>query len=86
MSILSMGIVAAVLAVGLGVLIFLLYRRSQTVVPDVTDREAAKRDRVVAVDDTGQPVLESEEGGAGAPRDTAAFESVLHEELDERKG
>jgi hypothetical protein len=81
-----MGIVAAVLAAGLGLLIFWLYRRSQTVVPDVADREAAKRDRVVAVDDAGRPVLESEEGDAEAPRDSAAFESVLHEEIDERKG
>jgi hypothetical protein len=83
MGIVGMGIVAAILVLGFGLLIFFLMRRSQRVVPDVAEREAAQRDRAVAVDDQGQAIAESQEAGDEAPRDDDAFEAVLHEELDD---
>jgi hypothetical protein len=71
-------VVALVLA--LGILILFLMRRSQRAVPDLTDRHAARRDAVVAVDDDGGGVVASQEGDTPA-RDDAAFEEVLKDEL-----
>jgi hypothetical protein len=76
-------IVTAVLVLGLGLLILTLMRRTQRVVPDVADREAARRDQVVAVDDQGVPVTESQADDDVAPRDDAAFEGVLEEQLED---
>jgi hypothetical protein len=78
-------VVVVVLAAvaGLGLLIFRLQRRSQTVVPRVADEQAAKQDRVVAVDAAGRPVTESEDVPAGPARDPDAFEHVLSESLDD---
>ena len=73
-------VITLALVLGLGLLIFSLMRRSQEVVPRIAD-DAAHRDRVVAVDDEGRPVTESEEGGETAPRDDAAFDAALKEEL-----
>jgi hypothetical protein len=81
-NILVLGIVAAVLAVGVGLLIFFLMRRTQTVVPDVAEREVAHGDRVVADDGQGHEVTESQETPT-PPRDEDAFEAVLREERDE---
>jgi hypothetical protein len=74
-------ITTLVLVVGLGLLIFKLMRRNQRVVPEAADRRAAKRDRVVAIDDDGQPVTESQAGDDAALRDDAAFEGVLDDQL-----
>ncbi len=74
-------IVALVLVAGLGILIFKLMRRTQDVVPRAADHAEARGDRVVAVDDAGRPVTESEAGEPAEARDDAPFEAVLHEEL-----
>ena len=74
-------VVAVVLVLGFGLLIFFLMRRSQKVVPDAAGRHAAQRDRAVAVDDHGRPITESQADDDAAPRDDAAFEGVLKEEL-----
>lgn len=75
-------LVVAVVA-ALGILIFRLQRRAQDAVPRVADGEAARRDRVVAVEADGSVVTESEEPDDPAQRDPAGFEKVLSEELDE---
>ncbi len=76
-------VVALALVIGLGYLIvFRLMRGSQTVVPDVADERAAKADRVVAMDDQGRPVMESQDAPPEPPRDAAGFERVLDESLD----
>jgi hypothetical protein len=75
-------IMGVVLIVGLGILVVAAMRRSQGVVPDMADRQGAGRDRVVAVDDEGRPVTESQAGeDVVEPRDVAAFEDVLKDEL-----
>ena len=84
MTIVVLIVVALVLVVGLGYLIvFSLMKRSQTIVPDVSDERAARTDRVVAVDDHGQPVTESQDAPPEPPRDAAGFEKVLGESLDD---
>lgn len=84
MSLVVLIIVVVLLVLGLGLLILFLMRRSQRVVPDVADRDAAHRDRVVAIDDQGRPVTASQADDDSAPRDDAAFEEVLKEELEDR--
>ena len=74
-------VITLALVLGLGLLIFTLMRRSQEVVPRIADEDAAHRDRIVAVDDEGRPVTESEAGAEPAPRDDAAFDAALKEEL-----
>ena len=75
-------IVTVVIVLGLGMLILTLMRRSQKVVPDAA-RKAATGGRAVAVDDAGKPVVESPADDE-APRDGAAFEAVLREELEDQ--
>ena len=82
MTIVVLIIVALALVIGLGILIFSLIRRTQTVVPDTVDRRAAETDRVVGVDDQGRPVMESQDGPPEPPRDVTAFENVLGEEME----
>jgi hypothetical protein len=79
-------VLAVVGVIVFGVVTVLLMRRNQEVVPDVADRHAAKKDRVVAVDDGGEPIMESQVPEEAEPRDTTAFESVLKEELDDLRG
>jgi len=69
------------LVIGVGVLIFSLMRRGQDVVPRTSDRRAAQKDQVVALDDQGRPVTESHDGPPEAPRDAGGFEDVLAEGL-----
>jgi len=77
-------VVTLVLVVGLGYLIvFRLMKGSQTVMSDVSDGRAANTDRVVAVDDQGQPVTESHDVAPPSRRDEAGFEKVLGESLDD---
>ena len=75
------GIVLIVVVLGVGLVAFKLIRRSPDVVPDVVDGKLAQRDRVVAVDDEGRPIMESEAGVDVEQRDTGAFEQVLKDEL-----
>ncbi len=72
--------VAVLLVLGVGYLIFRLMRRAQTVVPQVTDEDAASRDHVVGVDDQGREIMASQEAPAAA-RDAGAFEDLLKDEI-----
>ncbi len=73
-------IVAVLLVLGVGYLIFRLMRRTQTVVPQVSDEDAASRDQVVGADEQGHDIMASQEAPE-APRDGAAFESLLQDEI-----
>jgi hypothetical protein len=76
-------IIAVLLVLGVGLLIFSLMRRSQTVVPDVADEEAARHDHVVGVDEQGREIMASQEAPAAA-RDTGAFEGLLKDEIHDQ--
>ena len=76
-------IIAVLLVLGVGYLIFCLMRRSQTAVPQVTNEDVASRDNVVGVDEHGREIMASQEAPE-APRDGAAFESLLQDEIHER--
>ena len=81
--ILTLAIIAAVLVLLVGLLIFWLQRKSQHVVPDVADRKLASPDQVVGVDENGAPITAADEGPTEA-RSTAPFESLLQGEIHER--
>ena len=75
---------ALVIVVGGGYLIiFRLMKGSQKVIPDVADERASRTDRVVAVDNRGEPVTEAEDQPPEPPRDVSGFERVLGESLDD---
>jgi hypothetical protein len=76
-------IVAVLLVLGVGYLIFRLMRRTQTVVPQVTDENAAGRDQVVGVDEQGRQIMASQEAPEAA-RDAGAFESLLKDEIHDQ--
>jgi hypothetical protein len=77
-------IVALVLVAGLGYLIvFRLMKGSRTAVPAVADERASRTDRVVAVDDQGHTVTESQDTPPEPQHDAAGFEKVLGESLDD---
>jgi len=73
-------IVAILLVLGVGLLIFRLMRDTQTVVPRVADENAADRDRVVGVDQQGREITASEEPPTAA-RDDSGFEALLQDEI-----
>jgi hypothetical protein len=73
-------IVVVLLVLGVGLLIFWLMRRSQTVVPHVADEDAASRDHVVEIDDQGREIMASQEAPEPA-RDAAGFEDLLQDEI-----
>ena len=73
-------IIAVLLVLGVGLLIFWLMRRSQTVVPMVTDEDVASRDNVVGIDAQGREVTAAQEPSPPA-RDDGAFESLLKDEI-----
>jgi len=73
-------IIAVLLVLGVGLLIFTLMRRSQTAVARITDEDRASRDNVVGVDQQGRKVVESQEPPAQA-RDAGAFEGLLTDEI-----
>ena len=84
MTVIVLIVVCPALVIGRGwLIVFRLLKRSQTVVPDVSDEHAAGIDRVVAVDDQGQPVTESQDTPPEPQRDAAGFERVLDESLDD---
>ncbi len=82
MTVAIIAIIAVLLVSGVGLLIFRMMRKAQTVVPYVADEDAASRDQVVGVDDLGHEIMASQEAPAQS-RDDAAFESLLHDEISE---
>ena len=76
-------IVALAAVIGLGLLIFRMMRKSQTVIPEKADRRAARSDRVVAVDGQGREITESQDAAPGPESDERAFDKVLSESLEE---
>ena len=77
-------IVVLALVTGLGYfIVFSLMKRSRTVVPDISDDRTERADRVVAVDEEGRPITESQYGPSEPRRDAAGFEKVLDESLDD---
>ena len=78
-------IIAALVIVGGGgyLIVFRLMKGSQTAIPDAADERDSKKDRVVAVDDRGDPVTEAEDQPSEPPRDVSDFEKVLGESLDD---
>jgi hypothetical protein len=76
-------VIAVLLVLGVGMLIFWLMRRSQTVVPQVTDEDIASRDNVVGVDEKGRQITEAQEPTSPA-RDAAAFEDLLRDEIHDQ--
>ncbi|MCX6362572.1 MAG: hypothetical protein NTW58_00030 [Actinobacteria bacterium] len=84
MTVVVLVIVILVLVIGLGwFIVFRLMKGSQTAVPAVSDERAARTDRVVAVDDQGRAVTEADDGPPEPPRDSAGFEKILEESLDD---
>ena len=83
MSVAIIAVIAVLLVLGVGYLIFVLMRKSQTVVPQVTDEDAASRDHVVEIDDQGHEIMSSQEAPEQA-RDGAAFEDLLKDEIHDR--
>ena len=83
MSLGVMIVVAVLLVLGVGLLVFWLMRRSQTVVPRVTDEDVASRDNVVGLDAQGRKITEAQEPSLPS-RDDAAFESLLQDEIHEQ--
>jgi len=79
-SVAVIAIIAVLLVLGVGYLIFVLMRKSQTVVPQVTDEDAASRDHVVEIDDQGREIMASQEAPKPA-RDAAGFENLLKDEI-----
>jgi hypothetical protein len=65
-------IIAVLLVLGVGLLIFTLMRRSQTAVPYVTDEDVASRDNVVGLDEQGREIMASQEAPEAA-RDATGF-------------
>ena len=80
MSVAIIAAIAVLLVLGVGYLIFVLMRKSQTVVPQVTDEDAASRDHVVEIDDQGREIMASQEAPEPA-RDAAGFENLLRDEI-----
>ena len=80
MSIAIIAVIVVLLVLGFGLLIFWLMRRSQVEVPDVADAHAARRPQVVGTDEHGGAITDADEPEA-APRDDAAFESILRDEI-----
>lgn len=80
MTVAIIAIIAVLLVLGVGLLIFTLMRKTQSAVPSVADEHAASRDHVVGVDEQGRTVLASQEAPAPA-RDDSAFEDLLKDEI-----
>lgn len=83
MTVAIIAIIAVLLVLGVGLLILTLMRKSQQAVPRVADDRAASRDNVVAVDEQGRAVTESQEPPAQT-RDAGAFEDLLRDEIQDQ--
>jgi hypothetical protein len=79
-TIVIIAVVAVLLVLGVGLLVFWLMRRSQQEVPKAADALAARRPQVVGADQQGRPVMDTDEPSE-APRDTGAFENLLQVEI-----
>jgi hypothetical protein len=77
-------VVVAVVAAIVGVLVLRAVRDGTPHVPDALDHLPSRGDQPVAFSE-GRPVTEAEEPPAETG-DDAAFERVLHEELDDVRG
>jgi flagellar biogenesis protein FliO len=82
-SVAIIAVIAVLLVLGVGYLIYALMRKSQTVVPQITDEDAASRDHVVEIDDQGREIMASQEA-PGPARDAGAFEDLLKDEIREQ--
>jgi hypothetical protein len=72
-------IIAVLLVLGVGLLIFRLMKNAQTEVPAATDpRDTGER--VVGTDEQGGAITEAQEP-AGPARDAASFETLLQDEI-----
>ena len=80
MTVAIIAVVAVLLVLGVGLLIFTLMRRSQTAVPRVADEDLESRDNVVGLDEQGREIMSSQEAPEPA-RDAAGFESLLKDEI-----
>ena len=80
MTVVIIAIIAVLLVLGVGLLIFTLMRRSQQAVPYVADADVASRDSVVGIDQQGREITESQEPPAQG-RDAGAFEGLLKDEI-----
>ena len=83
MTVAIIAIVAVVLVLAVGLLIFRLMRRSQNEVPDFTDARAAQHAQVVGTDEQGRAILDSDEPEP-ARRDEGAFENLLRDEIHDQ--
>ena len=81
MNIVIIAVVAVVLVLVVGLLIFRLMKRAQTAVPEAADARAG-RPQVVGTDAQGRPIMDGDEPQA-APRDETSFESLLQDEIDD---
>jgi hypothetical protein len=82
-SVAVIAVIAVLLVLGVGYLIFVLMRKSQAVVPEVADRDDAKHDLVVGTDEQGRAIHASEDLQEPA-RDVASFDSLLKDEIREQ--
>lgn len=80
MTVAIIAVVAVLLVLGVGLLIFALMRRSQTAVPRVADEDRESRDNVVGLDEQGREIMASQEAPEPT-RDAAGFENLLEDEI-----
>jgi hypothetical protein len=79
MTVAIIAVIAVLLVLGVGYLIFALMRKSQKVVPEMADPKHTA-ERVVGVDEQGRQITEAAEPREPA-RDAGAFESLLQDEI-----
>ncbi len=79
MTVAIIAIVAVLLVLGVGLLIFRLMKNAQTAVPEALDPKDAG-ERVVGVDEHGHQITEAQEP-QGPGRDAASFEALLQDEI-----
>jgi flagellar basal body-associated protein FliL len=83
MTVAIIAIVAVVLVLVVGLLLFRLMGHTQSAVPSAADAQAAKHRQIVATDAQGRPVTDADEAEP-AVRDEVAFESLLQDEIRDR--
>jgi hypothetical protein len=76
-------VIAVLLVLGVGLLIFKLMKRAQTAVPSLADPSRPTGERVVGRDEQGAAVTEAQEPPQ-APRDAASFERLLQDEIHDQ--
>jgi hypothetical protein len=75
-------IIAVLLVLGVGLLIFRMMKNAQTAVPDAVDpRDTGER--VVGVDEHGHDITEAQEP-QGPGRDATSFETLLQDEIHDQ--